>query len=254
MIIWCGGASVIAGAISLGTLAAFRVTQRFCRPSATCRKFVSCNQHGVVRRIFKLSTASSDHVTASSLPRRSSPEASERRRGLLPSSTSGLPITKALGAPGRVVRRQARSGWASSATSSGKTTLINLLRFYDVQRGRILVDGIDIREMTARTCAGSSASCCRTSTCSGHDCRQHPAGRSSMDDSASARGARGHAITSLNGCRDAAARGGGGRSLSVGQAAALFAQAGVRTAHSLWTSPSSVDTETELLIQDALEL
>ena len=34
------------------------------------------------------------------------------------------------------------------ATGSGKTTIINLLmRFYDVSRGRILVDGVDIREL-----------------------------------------------------------------------------------------------------------
>src|SRR4029077_9826969 len=34
------------------------------------------------------------------------------------------------------------------ATGSGKTTLINLLlRFYDVQRGRITIDGVDIREL-----------------------------------------------------------------------------------------------------------
>jgi ATP-binding cassette subfamily B protein len=34
------------------------------------------------------------------------------------------------------------------ATGSGKTTLINLLlRFYDVQRGRILIDGVDIRQL-----------------------------------------------------------------------------------------------------------
>jgi ATP-binding cassette subfamily B multidrug efflux pump len=33
------------------------------------------------------------------------------------------------------------------ATGSGKTTIINLLlRFYDVQRGRVLVDGVDVRE------------------------------------------------------------------------------------------------------------
>src|SRR5205807_8450806 len=34
------------------------------------------------------------------------------------------------------------------ATGSGKTTLINLLlRFYDVKRGRITIDGIDVREV-----------------------------------------------------------------------------------------------------------
>jgi ATP-binding cassette subfamily B protein len=33
------------------------------------------------------------------------------------------------------------------ATGSGKTTIINLLlRFYDVTRGRILVDGVDVRD------------------------------------------------------------------------------------------------------------
>jgi ATP-binding cassette, subfamily B, multidrug efflux pump len=35
------------------------------------------------------------------------------------------------------------------ATGAGKSTIINLLlRFYDVTRGRILVDGVDVREMT----------------------------------------------------------------------------------------------------------
>jgi ABC-type multidrug transport system fused ATPase/permease subunit len=34
------------------------------------------------------------------------------------------------------------------ATGSGKTTLINLLlRFYDVNRGRITIDGVDVREL-----------------------------------------------------------------------------------------------------------
>src|SRR4030095_15438366 len=34
------------------------------------------------------------------------------------------------------------------ATGSGKTTIVNLLlRFYDVQQGRITIDGVDIRQM-----------------------------------------------------------------------------------------------------------
>jgi ATP-binding cassette subfamily B protein len=37
------------------------------------------------------------------------------------------------------------------ATGSGKTTVINLLlRFYDVHRGRVLVDGVDVREWDPR--------------------------------------------------------------------------------------------------------
>lgn len=37
------------------------------------------------------------------------------------------------------------------ATGAGKTTLINLLtRFYDIERGRILIDGVDIRDMTIK--------------------------------------------------------------------------------------------------------
>ncbi|MDZ7816137.1 MAG: ATP-binding cassette domain-containing protein [Planctomycetota bacterium] len=37
----------------------------------------------------------------------------------------------------------------SGPTGSGKTTIISLLlRFYDPQKGRILVDGVDIREIT----------------------------------------------------------------------------------------------------------
>ena len=38
----------------------------------------------------------------------------------------------------------------------GKTTLVNLIpRFYDVTQGRVLIDGIDVRDVTA------SSLCCR---------------------------------------------------------------------------------------------
>jgi ATP-binding cassette subfamily B protein len=44
------------------------------------------------------------------------------------------------------------------ATGAGKTTIINLLmRFYDVSRGRILVDGIDVRELSLSDLRGLSS-------------------------------------------------------------------------------------------------
>ena len=46
--------------------------------------------------------------------------------------------------PGEMIGIVGRSG-------SGKTTLVNLLgRFYDVQEGRIEIDGIDIRDLSTR--------------------------------------------------------------------------------------------------------
>ena len=51
-------------------------------------------------------------------------------------------------------------------TGAGKTTLISLLlRFYDIQRGQILLDGVDIRPFSCRICGGSLASCCRIRFC-----------------------------------------------------------------------------------------
>ena len=45
-------------------------------------------------------------------------------------------------------------------TGSGKTTITNLLmRFYDVQRGRILLDGVDLRDWDLNRCGRTLRSC-----------------------------------------------------------------------------------------------
>ena len=39
------------------------------------------------------------------------------------------------------------------STGSGKSTLVNLIpRFYDVTEGRVLVDGVDVREYDTERC------------------------------------------------------------------------------------------------------
>ena len=47
-------------------------------------------------------------------------------------------------------------------TGAGKTTLVNLIaRFYDPQQGRILIDGIDLRDLDSAACARRWRSCFR---------------------------------------------------------------------------------------------
>ena len=146
------------------------------------------------------------------------------------------------------------------ATGSGKTTLINLLlRFYDVQRGRILVDGVDIQEMTLADLRGLFSLVLQdVHLFSGRlpttSVWATPRWTTSVS---SAPRARSMPITSLNGCRDAIARrsrsgaravGGPKQLLSFARALAFEPRILV-----LDEATSSVDTETELLIRDALE-
>ena len=78
------------------------------------------------------------------------------------------------------------------ATGSGKTTLINLLlRFYDVQRGRITVDGVDIRELDLAELRGAvQPGAAGRAPVLGHDRRQHPARASGDRRRAGPRGGR----------------------------------------------------------------
>ena len=77
--------------------------------------------------------------------------------------------------------RRSRPGEAVAlvgATGSGKSTVARLLpRFYDVDAGRVLLDGVDVRDAARRTtCAAPSASCSRTRSCS--PTRRAPTSRS----------------------------------------------------------------------------
>jgi ATP-binding cassette subfamily B multidrug efflux pump len=145
-------------------------------------------------------------------------------------------------------------------TGSGKTTLINLLmRFYDVNRGRITIDGVDIRDLDlddlrrlfglvlqdVHLFSGTIADNIRLGDASIDDARLRHAARAVHADAFIERLPNGYA--SLVAER--------GATLSTGQKQLLsFARALAfdRRVLILDEATSSVDTETELLIRDAL--
>jgi len=147
------------------------------------------------------------------------------------------------------------------ATGAGKTSIISLLnRFYDVQRGRICLDGIDIRDVTQQTLrshigvvlqepfifAGTIASNLRLRDPSISDDRIQSAARFVNADGFIRRLPHGYDTVVME----------RGSTLSVGQRQLLaFARAIAFNPEILLVldeATSSVDTETEGLIQDAL--
>ena len=146
LLLWYGGGRSLQGAVELGALVAFiQYAQRFFRPiSDLSEKF----------NILQSAMASSERIFGlldTPVAIRSAPAASARSR----SGRGHLRFENVWFAyrdDDHVLRDVSfdvapgeRVG-VVGATGAGKTTLINLLmRFYDVQRGRITIDGVDIR-------------------------------------------------------------------------------------------------------------
>ncbi|MDE3101235.1 MAG: ABC transporter ATP-binding protein [Chloroflexota bacterium] len=148
------------------------------------------------------------------------------------------------------------------ATGAGKTSIISLAsRFYDVQRGRVLLDGVDVRSVRQQDLrrhigvvlqdpfifAGTIASNIRLNDASISDERVRAAARFVNADRFIERLPDGYATVVTE----------RGSMLSVGQKQLLaFARAIAFNPEILLVldeATSSVDTETEHLIQDALE-
>jgi ATP-binding cassette subfamily B multidrug efflux pump len=148
------------------------------------------------------------------------------------------------------------------ATGAGKSTLINLLlRFYDVTHGRILVDGVDVREMDLQQLRRLFSLVLQdVHLFSGTIAENIRLGESSITDAAVKRAAEAvHASRFIErlptGYASAVAE--RGATLSVGQKQLLsFARALAFNPRILVLdeATSSVDTETELLIRDALNV
>src|SRR5439155_7987633 len=148
------------------------------------------------------------------------------------------------------------------ATGSGKTTLINLLlRFYDVKRGRITIDGVDVRMLDLAEVRGLFSLVLQdVHLFSGTVADNIRLGNAAITDELVKRAAHAvHADAFIArlpaGFASAVAE--RGSTLSVGQKQLLsFARALAFDPRVLVLdeATSSVDTETELLIRDALRV
>ena len=146
-ILWAGGLRLLGGAVTFGTLVAFiEYAQRFFRPLQELSQRYTVMQAAMTssERIFELLDT---EVTIQSPPRAYRPVPRPRGEIVFDRVTfayrPGLPVLHDLSFAIRPGERVAVVGW----TGSGKSTLIRLLaRLYDVQEGRILVDGVDVRD------------------------------------------------------------------------------------------------------------
>ena len=295
LIIWYGGGSVLQRTLTLGALVAFvQYSQRFFRPISDMSEKFNVMQSAMAssERIFKLldepvsiespAQPSRRHAPATGHIRfenvwfaynddqkRATTVDTEDRKanpGLSPVSTASSVVESST--PNWVlkdisfeVRPGERIGIVG-ATGSGKTTLINLLlRFYDVRRGRITIDGVDIRKLDLADVRGLFSLVLQdVHLFSGTVADNIRLGNPAIDDDRVKRAAQAvHAEPFIlrlpGGYASAVAE--RGATLSVGQKQLLsFARALAFDPRVLVLdeATSSVDTETELMIRDALHV
>ncbi|HEU4691892.1 MAG TPA: ABC transporter ATP-binding protein [Vicinamibacterales bacterium] len=161
LILWVGGARILADGgdmLTLGSLVAFlQYSQRFFRPISDLSEKFNILQGAMAssERIFGLLDTPVEIVPGHHRATGTGIETGTTRgkwagpgvirfENVSFSYVEGEPVLKNVSFE---VRPGERIGIVG-ATGSGKTTIVSLLlRFYDVQQGRITVDGIDIRDL-----------------------------------------------------------------------------------------------------------
>ena len=283
LIIWYGGLSVMAGALTMGSLVAFlQYSQRFFRPISDLSEKFNILQAAMAssERIFKVldepvaieppvqpiarPAPAAGHITfenvwfAYNAQGAGAPGMDNARGAAPPGSDAADWVLRDISFDVQPGERVGIVG----ATGSGKTTLINLLlRFYDVQRGRITIDGVDIRELDLDDLRGLFSLVLQdVHLFSGTIADNIRLGSRTIDDERLKRAAQAvHAEPFISrlpeGYGSAVAE--RGSTLSVGQKQLLsFARALAFDPRVLILdeATSSVDTETEIIIRDALHV
>ncbi len=153
LIYWSGGNRVLSSGISLGVLTAFTMyATRFFRPIQDLSEKFNILQSAMAasERIFKLLDEPITIDSTAGAVRLDSPRGEIEFRNVW-FSYRDVPEPADEDWVLRDVSFRIEPGQTLAIvghTGAGKTTLISLLlRFYDVQRGQILLDGIDIRKI-----------------------------------------------------------------------------------------------------------
>ena len=260
MILLYGGGRVLAGTLTLGALVAFvQYSERFWRPiSDLSEKF----------NILQAAMASSERIfTLLDTPVEVTAPTDPGRLPVVRGRVGFEHVSFAYHSPQWVLRdvdfvvEPGRSVAIVGATGAGKTTIISLLaRFYDVQEGRVTLDGVDVRDLDPAQLRSALALVLQdVHLFSGTIASNIRLGSPISDERVreAARAVHAHRfIEALPQGYDTEVKE-RGATLSVGQKQLLsFARA---LAHDprvliLDEATSSVDTETEALIQEALKV
>lgn len=260
LVLWYGGLRMLGGTLTIGVLAAFiQLTRRFFQPLQDLSEKFNLLQAAMAssERIFRLlgePVAITEPAHPVPLP---SPVRGEVRFESVwfRYSEDGpwvLSDVSFVASPGETVALVGHTG-------AGKTTIISLLlRFYDPTRGRITIDGVDIRELSFHDLRGLLGYVQQDLFLFTGDIRHNlalDAPRSEADVAlAATRVGADRFVQRLPG-RYGHVLGERGRSLSVGERQLLsFARALVRDPRILILdeATSSVDAEAEAQIQQAV--
>ena len=142
-----GGLRVATGSMSLGEVQAFiQYSRQFTQPLTQVASMANLLQSGVAsaERVFELFDAEEEPVESSALARPAEQRGRVEFESISFRYEQDTPLITGLSLvadPGHTVA-------IVGPTGAGKTTLVNLvMRFYDVDSGRITLDGVDIAQM-----------------------------------------------------------------------------------------------------------